>query len=147
MQKTWKFPSDRFWHLLQNLSTLRTWKVWRPLANIPEEFCCIVFLLNTTSSFYSGRDLPPFLLSLSAFIHPSALPSICQSIHLSGSICHFSCHLNHPPIRPSIFQALHLIVFQCIPPSLTAPSCLLCAAALLWSERLLRRWVMATAAE
>lgn len=83
--------------------------------------------------------MPPFLLSLSALIRPSGLPSICQSIYLSGDICHFSCHLNHPPISPSIFQALRSIAFQRVPRSFTSPSCLLCAPALLPSERLLRR--------
>lgn len=45
------------------------------------------------------------LLSLYIFMDLSASPSICQSIHLPGNICHFSCHLNHPSIRPSVFQA------------------------------------------
>lgn len=69
-----------------------------------------------------------FLPSLCDLIHLSALPSVCQSIHLSSSICHFSCHLNHPPISPSIFQAPHLFAFQCIPLSLMSPSCPLCVA-------------------
>lgn len=72
--------------------------------------------------------LPLFLPSLCVLIHLSALPSVCQSIHLSSSICHFSCHLNHPPISPSIFQAPHLFAFQCVPLSLTSPSCPLCVA-------------------
>lgn len=76
------------------------------------------------------------LLSRCVFIRLSALPSICQSIHLSSSICHFSCHLNHPPIRPSIFQATHTSTFHCISFSFICPSCLLCVATLLWSQLL-----------
>lgn len=86
-------------------------------------------LLPVAFSFF------PFL-SLCVFIHLSALPSICQSIHLSSSTCHFSCHLNHPSIRPSVFQATRSFTFQCNPYSFICPSCLLCTVTLLWSRLL-----------
>jgi len=52
-----------------------------------------------------------FLWFLSLYIHMdlSASPSIWQSFHLSSSLCHFSCHLNHPSIRSSVFQATHSV--------------------------------------
>lgn len=81
-------------------------------------WCCMT---DNLFSFF------PFL-SLCVFIHLSALPSICQSAHLSASICHFPCQLNHPSIRPSIFQATHSSAFQSIPSSFICPSRLLWAA-------------------
>lgn len=91
-------------------------------------WCCLRGNLSFASIFFSLR--------LFSFV----CLSICQSIHLFDSICHFSCHLNHQSIRPSIFQATHLSMFQCIPSSFIRPSCLLCTVTLywlpLWSPRL-----------
>lgn len=73
--------------------------------------CDVFFLMLPERSSVCCFHFFFFTLHLFSFV----CPSICQSIHLSDSICHFSCHLNHQSIRPSVFQAAHLSTFQCIP--------------------------------
>lgn len=79
-------------------------------------------LLLPASSIYIGRA-HLFCLPVCVSIHLPALPSVCQSVHSSGGICHFCCHLNHPSVRPPVFQATHSCAFQGAPHSFIRPPC------------------------